>query len=124
MRVLAAQHPPTTVEVHHDRQRTFDTRWAIDANGDLSCRTDRKHPIFDIGRQFRYGSRLRIFEDVAGVRIGQLIDRSTSLRRQGIDERLPWEKLLGGEKSMFCLDEADGASVTPDGQGVGGCPLT
>src|SRR2546423_4603500 len=62
MRLLAAEHPAGTVDVHDDGQRRLRMRWAQDAQSDLRPWAVGNHEILDVDRQLAHLARLRLLE--------------------------------------------------------------
>lgn len=107
MRLFTAQYTAATVEVHHHRQKTFGAFRAIDANGNLSTRTNRKDLVFNIGWQLSDFYGLRIFQHLTSVRVGELIERLSSLRIEGVNKSLSlgfedWA-FLTSHHSLLCM---------------------
>jgi hypothetical protein len=114
MPVLAAQAPTTTMESHYRWQRAFSTLltghrdlakimseaidtarskdWPVNrtknADGRLSGGIHRQQLIFDVGRQLRDLFRLNIFEHLALVFVGNLVERLSLLHGSSINKGL------------------------------------
>ncbi len=62
MRLLAAEHPPGTVDVHDDGQRRRGMLWPHDAQSDLAAWAVVNREILNVDRQLAHLARLRLLE--------------------------------------------------------------
>ncbi len=62
MRLLAAEHPPGTVDVHDDREHRRGVLWPQDAQSDLLAGAIFNREILDVDGQRAHLVRLRLIE--------------------------------------------------------------
>src|SRR5215470_20006134 len=86
--VLAAEHPSATMKIHDNGQWTSRSLWTIDTYRNCSGRSNRQDFFFYFRRQLCDWRGLRFFEHLAGIGVGELIDRLSTLRCERVDECL------------------------------------
>src|SRR5215510_7944731 len=96
------------MKIHDNGQWTSRSVWTIDTYRNFSGRSNRQDFFFYFRRQLCGWSGLRVFEHLAGIGVGELVDRLSTLRCELVDESLSlWFKDgrfgLGHENLLLCF---------------------